>query len=182
MKPLFITAHYDDLEICAGGTAARYGGTSVVLSPKSDKGTEAEADAAAKILGIQRIEPDHYSGSRKLVYQLDLLAEYHDVIIATSPWDSHPEHRAAAGIAREVARKGTPLWFMDHAIPGGYGMGPRPNHFVNFGERMEKYDALDCYEVLRESQIKAVMYRDRYYGITHGYPAAEGFVVVDSIQ
>ena len=183
MKPLFITAHYDDLEICAGGTAARYGGTSVVLSPKTEKGTEAEADAAARILGIQRIEMGHYVGSRKRVYELDLLAEYHDVIIASSPWDSHPEHRAAADIARQVARRGKTLWFMDHAIPGGYAsQALRPNHFVALGERMEKYDALDCYEVLTQRQVRTVMYRDRYYGHIHGEAAAEGFVVANSIQ
>lgn len=183
MKPLFITAHYDDLEICAGGTAARYGGTSVVLSPKTEKGTEAEADAAARILGIQRIEMGHYVGSRKRVYELDLLAKYHDVIIASSPWDSHPEHRAAADIARQVARKGKTLWFMDHAIPGGYtSTAPRPNHFIDIGAHAIKYNALECYEVLTRRQIHTVTYRDFYYGDIHGSLAAEGFVVANSIQ
>ena len=72
---------------------------------------------------------------------------------------------------------------MDHAIPGGYNSGPRPKRFINIGEGFDvKYDALDCYEVLTKTNIKAVMYRDRYYGLTYGMTAAEGFIQEYGIQ
>ena len=185
MKPLFITAHCDDLEVCAGGTAARYGGRSVVLYPKKDKGTISEAEKAAEILGIEieAIGPMGTRGPRPDVTWLDEVAEGCDTIIASSPWDTHPEHQAAARIARQVARKNNiNLWFMDHAIPGGYNNGPRPNHFVNIEHVFDdKYDAIEQYKVLTEQDEKAIMYRDRYYGLIHGMAAAEGFTTEHTI-
>ena len=179
MRPLFITAHYDDLEVSAGGTAARYGGTSVVLSPKPTHGTRKEAEAAAAILGIDLRSTLYHS-----VDALTRMAESHDIIISVSPWDSHPDHQAAASIARQVARKNkTRLWFMDHSIPGGYGQGPRPNHFINImdHQRHIKRRALECYDVLR-AEIEGIEARDRYYGVVHGWEAAEGFTVEHSMQ
>jgi LmbE family N-acetylglucosaminyl deacetylase len=181
-KLLFITAHYDDMEICAGGTAARYGGTSVVLYAKDMKGTKAEAEAAAQSLGVAMVEPEHYEGERKLVRELDLLAAYHDVIIASSPWDSHPEHRKAADIARQLARRGKALWFMDHAIPGGSPTGPRPNHFVTLYDTFKKRDAIFCYNVISTKEYGAASMRDAYYGWINGVPAAESFYIEHSIQ
>jgi len=183
MKPLFLTAHYDDLEICAGGTAARYGGTSVVFFPHEDHGTEEEAEQAAFALGIDSIAAQRYVGSRGLVAWLDGIAAGSDTIISISPYDSHPEHQAVATIARQVARHaGMNLWFMDHAIPGGYPHGPRPNHFVNItGNDDAKYDAIECYNIITQTELRSIMYRDRYYGLTNGVQAAEGFIVENHI-
>ena len=183
MRPLFITAHYDDLEICAGGTAARFGGTSVVLTPKEDKGTEEEAARAAAILRLEIILP---RSGRQGVADLSLIIDSYDTIIASSPWDSHPDHRNAANVARQVARKNNVnLWFMDHAIPGGYNYGPRPNHFVDTGKkpyiRTQKFDAIDCYTVITAEDRRAIYNRDAYYGITHGTSYAEGFVAEHTI-
>lgn len=180
MKPLFITAHYDDLEVSAGGTAARYGGSAVVLTPKGDKGTVAEATRAATILGIELLSPlDGRSG----ISEMTKIAVFFDTIITTSPWDTHPEHQAAASIARQVARKNNVgLWFMDHAVPGGRNFGPRPNHFVNIEKHRQVKDAaLRCYNVLKQ-EVESIRSRDAYYGILHGWYAAEGFVVEHSIQ
>ncbi len=180
MKPLFVTAHYDDMEICAGGTAYRYGGTSVVLYPKPAAGTRMEAIEAARILDVQMRRVSHID--REAVVELTAMAAEHDVIIATSPWDSHPEHRLAANMARQAARKNNvSLWFMDHAIPGGRGRGPRPNHFVMFGGK-GKYDAIDQYAVIGADEKKAVKFRDRYYGAIHGSEFAEGFYIEHHIQ
>lgn len=179
MRPLFITAHYDDLEVSAGGTAARYGGTSVVLYPKPTKGTRKEAEAAAAILGIDLRSTLYHS-----VDTLTRMAESHDIIISVSPWDSHPDHQAAASIARQVARKNkTRLWFMDHSIPGGYGQGPRPRHFVDTtADSKRKRLALECYNVLDAADLAAVDARDIYYGRIHGIIRAEGFTVEHSMQ
>ena len=182
MKPLYITAHYDDLEVCAGGTAARYGGTSAVLYPKDDKGTRAEALPAAGILGIDMLRWVHTIRDERDIVEALTIPSF-DTIIASSPWDTHPEHQQVASIARQVARKNnTNLWFMDHTIPGGYNNGPRPNHFVNIEDVFDtKYDAIEQYKVLTEHDIKAAMYRDRYYGFLRGVAAAEGFVVDHTI-
>ena len=176
MRPLFITAHYDDLEVCAGGTAARFGGRSVVLTPKPKAGTLFEAEQAAEILGIGMTNIGDVAG-------LTRLAQGFDTIITMSPWDTHPDHQAAASIARQVARKNNVnLWFMDHTIPGGYNNGPRPNTFVNIEDVFDtKYDAIERYKVLTNQDIKATMYRDRYYGFLRGMAAAEGFVVDHAI-
>ena len=185
MKPLFITAHCDDLEVCAGGTAARYGGRSVVLYPKKDKGTISEAEKAAEILGIEieAIGQMETRGPRPDVTWLDEVAEGCDTIIASSPWDTHPEHQMAASIARQVARKNNVnLWFMDHAIPGGYNNGPRPNHFVNItGYHVQKIDAIQRYIPHVDIDVGAIFHRDCYYGSILGMNAAEGFVVEHTI-
>ena len=183
MRPLFITAHYDDLEVCAGGTALMHGGISVVLYAKQTHGTELQASHAAAILGIETANPEPYIGDRNIVSWLGEIGEGCDTVIANSPYDSHPEHQAAAAIARQVARKHKGLWFMDHTIPGGYGNGPRPNHFVRFAQyRQTKYDAISCYPIISERELSTVMARDAYYGGIHGVGLAEGFVVEHSIQ
>ena len=175
MKPLFITAHYDDLEVSAGGTAARYGGLSTVLTPQPTHGTLFEAERSAEILGIGLTSIHDVDG-------LTRLAEEFDTIISVSPWDSHPHHQAAASVARQVARKNRQsLWFMDHAIPGGYTASPRPNHFVDiYDYTLTKYDAINCYDVLRD-EVEGIQARDRYYGVIFGRIAAEGFIVEHTI-
>ncbi len=187
MNPLFITAHYDDLEVCAGGTAKRYGGISLVLMPKPNHGTWEQAKVAADILGIR------FYGSRTddnlyLLERLEELSTECDTIISVSPHDSHPEHQAAASIARQLARRNDKaLWFMDHIIPGGYGAGPRPNHFVNISDESAfKYGAIRTYTAVMKrygkSWVPTIIARDRYYGGVHGVYRAEGFVVQDTMQ
>lgn len=182
MKPLFITAHYDDLEVCAGGTASRYGGTSIVLLPRPTHGTFAEAEAAATILGLS--SEYAYRGDRLLVADIGKYVADHTHIIAASPYDSHPEHRKAADIARQLARKNNVnLWYMDHAIPGGYSAAaPRPNHFVYFDTR-QKYEAIGCYSVMEQHVIDTIETRDYYYGSLAGANrTAEGFIIARSSQ
>lgn len=182
MKPLFLTAHYDDLEVCAGGTASRYGGLSVVLYPREDHGTEKEARAAADILGIETVNGKKHVDARNVVAWLDEIVEPYDTVIAANPWDSHPEHQAVAQYARELTRKNDrALWFMDHAMPGGVGHGPRPNMFVQY-ELTAKFDAIAAYEKMmavygEDWQIRTGA-RDLYYGwVNGGSGMAEGFIV-----
>ena len=184
MKPLFLTAHYDDLEVCAGGTASRCYGYSIVLYPKPAHGKDHERERSYEILNVEK---SWVAGDteRRLVDSLDSWLNVHDIkqIIATSPHDSHPEHRQVADIARQVARKNNvDLWFMDHAMPGGYsGTAPRPNHFVKF-ESNDKYDALNCYDILSAADKRAVAARDMYYGRMLGSTYAEGFIIERSSQ
>ena len=185
MKPLFLTAHYDDLEVCAGGTAERYGGTSIVFHPHEDHGKEEEAEEAAFLLGIETVNAKRHASDRDMIAWLDFVAEPFDTIVSTSPYDSHPEHQAVASLARQVARRNNMgLWFMDHAIPGGFGNGPRPNRFVKFG-KTSKYEAMRSYRgMMRQYGSEwpsAVACRDRYYGWMHDGYYAEGFIVENQI-
>jgi len=113
VKPLFITAHYDDLEVCAGGTAKRYGGISIVIAPKPDCGTEEQASVAADILGIE-----HHPASQWPIMLSDIEPLDYDTVISVSPHDSHPEHQQAASLARQLARRNDiTLWFMAQTNP-----------------------------------------------------------------
>ena len=187
MKPLFLTAHYDDLEVCAGGTASRYGGTSLVIYPKYAYGKQTEAYQAAERLGITTIEAERYIGNRNLINFIDALAETKDTIITTSPYDSHPEHQKVAALAAQAARKNRKaLWYMDHAIPGGYTDSPRPNKFVDItGHMPHKRASIRCYESAVKAYgtnwLETIAARDTYYGRIHGVVEAEGFIVTDSI-
>jgi LmbE family N-acetylglucosaminyl deacetylase len=176
VKILAITAHYDDLEICAGGTAALNDTTSVVLYPRILKGDRGEALKAYEYLGVK--EQTLMGADRVIVADLTDIAEDYDLIVTNHKWDSHPDHQKAASIAEQVARKNqTGLWYMDHAIPGGHPAGPRPNTFVNTSAYdMVKYDAIECYNCISQDDLAAVMRRDRYYGAIHGLHAAEGFI------
>jgi len=180
VKPLAITAHYDDMEISAGGTMTRYRGTSLVLKAREGAATHSEAVQAAEALLVQRILAP-YASEREIVDALS--NKPYDTIITCSPWDSHPDHKYAASMAQQVARKaGMNLLYMDTAIPGGVdGTAPKPNLFVTI--QPSKYDALECYvsqvEKYGPMWINAVRARDQLYGFQHGVPLAEGFVVAD---
>jgi len=184
MRPLAITAHYDDMEISAGGTMNRYGGISLVLTPSPTAAPREEAKEAATALGIT-LSPILIDRSRRLIDKIDTTIKNYgvDTIITCSPHDSHSDHRAAAAMARQAARQaGLNLLYMDHAIPGGYdGTTPKPNMFVTITPT--KYDALDCYvsqvEKYGPAWINAVRARDQMYGFQHGVPLAEGFVLAD---
>ena len=183
MKPLYLTAHYDDMEVGAGGTATRFGGTSIVLYPREDKGNRKEAERAADILGVQLTKWIGPVTDRAAVAQIDSIvkSEGIDTIISTSPYDSHPEHQKVASLARQVARKNNvSLWWMDHAIPGGMGNGPRPNMFVTFDDPAPKAGAIDCYEVMN-GWHRPILARDAYYGSMVGAGHAEGFIVEHGI-
>ena len=171
------------MEVGAGGTASRYGGLSVVLYPREDHGSESEAQAAAEILGIETISGQRYVNERNVVSWLDRIAEPFDTVIAANPWDSHPEHQQVAQYARELTRKNDmALWFMDHAMPGGVGRGPRPNTFVSTDAWIpKKAQAIRAYGkmvgVYGEGWIDAAVSRDAYYGWANGVKYAEGFIV-----
>ncbi len=185
MSVLWLTAHYDDLEVCAGGTATKLGGYSLVLYPKTTHGKEDERDRSYEMLGIQAYWNSDDTEVRDVVHSLDARLSQIDVthIIATSPYDTHPEHRKAADLARQVARKNNvDLWFMDHSMPGGYsGTAPRPNHFVKYDSN-DKYDAMNCYDILTAADKRAVAARDMYYGRMLGSTYAEGFIIERSSQ
>lgn len=185
MRPLAVTAHYDDMEVGAGGTLGRFGGFSLVLTPHKEGAPLAEATAASIALGVRLHTLGMHIPERELVQKINttILNNGIDTIITCNPNDSHADHRWVASVAAQAARKeGTNLLYMDYAIPGGYdGTTQRPNFFVTI--QPSKYDALECYESQIEKYgprwINAVWARDQTCGFQHGVPLAEGFIVAD---
>ena len=185
MRPLIITAHYDDMEVSAGGTCAKYKAPTFVLTPKEEGAYRDEWLEARAALGIFHGGFDSFSrlSDREIVNGITSFWHGHDTIITTNPWDSHPDHQHAASIGQQVARKrGMNLLYMDHAIPGGYdGTSPKPNFFVPING--VKYDALKCYKSQIQKYgpewIQTIEARDKSNGWTHNTRWAEGFIVAD---
>lgn len=192
MKILALGAHPDDVEVSAGGTIARFAAEGHEVSIRTltypyDKNTLwREANKAALTLGAVWDDWGENWTERDLVAWPFVW----DLIIAPHPiYDSHPQHRNAGSLAQQIARKNnTDLWFMDHAIPGGWVADrPRPNHFVNISDYAEtKYNAIKQYKQWLEKYgskwTEDIFLRDTYYGTVIGTLAAEGFTIGFSRQ
>lgn len=117
---LVLGAHPDDAEVHVGGMlalASDRGLKAAILDlTAGDLGTRgtpetrrAEAQAAAKILGTQRIVLDFPDGrfTEEEAYRTRLMAEFRrlrpEVLILPAPEDRHPDHRRAHRLGREAA-------------------------------------------------------------------------------
>lgn len=183
MRPLAITAHYDDMEISAGGTMARYNGHSIVVKPQPGAASRDEAKTAAETLGVT-LAPHIITTGRGLIREIDKTITLHtiDTIITCNPDDSHPDHNHATKVAQQAARKaGINLLYMDYAIPGGIHGTGTPNFYVTINP--VKYDAMRHYrsQIVKygDRWVDTVKARDMVYGFQHGVEYAEGFTVAD---
>lgn len=117
---LVLGAHPDDAEVHVGGLlalASDRGLKAAILDlTAGDLGTRgtpetrrAEAQAAAKILGVQRIVMDFPDGrfTEEERFRVRLMAEFRSlrpkVLILPAPEDRHPDHRRAHRLGREAA-------------------------------------------------------------------------------
>ena len=117
---LALGAHPDDAEVHVGGIlalASDRGMKAAILDLTSgDLGTRgtaetrrAEAQAAARILGVSRIVLDFPDGrfTEDEIYRQRLMAEFRRlrprVLILPAPEDRHPDHRRAHRLALEAA-------------------------------------------------------------------------------
>ena len=117
---LVLGAHPDDAEVHVGGLlalAADRGLAAAILDlTAGELGTRgtpetrrAEAQAAAKILGVQRIVMDFPDGrfTEEERFRVRLMAEFRSlrpkVLILPAPEDRHPDHRRAHRLGREAA-------------------------------------------------------------------------------
>ncbi len=117
---LVLGAHPDDAEVHVGGLlalAADRGLAAAILDlTAGDLGTRgtpetrrAEAQAAARILGVQRIILDFPDGrfAEDEAFRVRLMAEFRrlrpKVLILPAPDDRHPDHRRAHRLGREAA-------------------------------------------------------------------------------
>lgn len=93
-----VMAHPDDAELWAGGTLARHaqsGGSVTIVVPRLDKVRDAEAKAAAAILGARLFRLDSLTPE---AIQAVLIESRPTVVITHPVNDIHPEHQAAAQI------------------------------------------------------------------------------------
>ncbi len=117
---LVLGAHPDDAEVHVGGLlalASDRGLKAAILDlTAGELGTRgtpetrrAEAQAAAKILGVQRIVMDFPDGrfTEEERFRVRLMAEFRSlrpkVLILPAPEDRHPDHRRAHRLGREAA-------------------------------------------------------------------------------
>ncbi|GLH68779.1 bacillithiol biosynthesis deacetylase BshB1 [Geothrix rubra] len=117
---LVLGAHPDDAEVHVGGLlalASDRGLKAAILDlTAGELGTRgtpetrrAEAQAAAKLLGVQRIVMDFPDGrfTEEERFRVRLMAEFRSlrprVLILPAPEDRHPDHRRAHRLGREAA-------------------------------------------------------------------------------
>jgi len=192
---LFLAAHPDDVEVCAGGTLAKHvasgDNVEVVLGyMPSGVGTVRveELMAAAEYLNYTPCQIR--TGTTREM--LDILeGEYPvseiDRVYTMHVGDSHQEHREIARLAMAYCRDNTcDLIMCQPAIPGGITDRPFvPNMYVNIDEYIDaKRQAIslhksqvDKYSPKRD-WVEAIVARDRANGqLTHGQ-YAEAFEII----
>ena len=195
MNALFVAAHPDDVEVCAGGTIAKLtsnGWEITIATPDPGLERRVEGWKAAAILGVTywawRTEKDRRETIDFLERNPFGPLEW-DLIVTPSPQDSHQEHRQAAELGYALSRKNTTeLWHMNTGIPGGLAITPQLNHYMTFGstEWQLKSDALQAHASQWEKYggwewHDTITARDELYGKLVGAPFAEAYDRVFSV-
>ena len=191
MRALFLGAHPDDVEVCAGGTVAKLTGKDweVVIAtphPANLRYMEAQEAAGALKATYWAIDPD--LPRREVIVYLELNGIW-DLIVTPSPQDSHQEHRETAELGYALARKNNvELWHMNTGIPGGLAISPNLNHFMTFGseEWQAKSNALQAHESQWDKYggwdwHDTIVARDVHYGGILGARYAEGYERIFSV-
>ncbi len=190
MRALFLGAHPDDVEVCAGGTVAKLTSREweiFIATPNLGTDRTSEARAAAPMLGAL-YWPWHPDAPQRAV--IVFLEQYkYDLIVTPSPQDSHQEHREVAELGYALARKNNvELWHMNTGIPGGLAISPNLNHFMTFGvpESQAKSDALQAHGSQWDKYggwkwHNTIMARDEHYGGLVGALFAEGYERIFSV-
>ena len=193
MRALFLGAHPDDVEVCAGGTVAKLvanGWEVVIATPyKNDVRYEEAVRAAAALgavywnwkVGLERRDVIIFcEGGQRPGW---------DLIVTPSPQDSHQEHREIAELGYALARKNNvELWHMNTGIPGGLAISPKLNHFMslNNDQLRAKSDSIRAHKSQWEKYggwdwLDTISARDRHYGGLIGAPYAEGYERIFSV-
>ena len=194
MRALFLGAHPDDVEVCAGGTAAKLTSRDwelVIATPnpyKSQRWLEAR-DAAMILGGVYWGWNEEMTQREVLVYLEGGQRPAWDLIVTPSPQDSHQEHQEISRLGYALARKNNvELWHMNTAIPGGLAITPKLNHFMTFGmaEMQVKSKAIQAHGTQWDKYGSwkwhdTIVARDRHYGGLIGAPYAEGYERIFSV-
>ena len=180
MRLLVIAAHPDDEVLLAGGTMAKYGGTSFILGQGRETTTDQRFDAVALLNWVTQIEE-----------AID--REQPDTIITHHYADVNKDHRiiyeAVMAAARPVRYRGA-IWLGE--VPGSTDWWHErftPNLYVELTTEQvaQKCDAMDAYggEVRDwphpRSRV-AIINRSLEHGATVMGEYAEAFQVVREIR
>ncbi len=195
---LVLAPHADDEVFGCGGAIAAHvrAGVPVDVVILTDgarfgePGARAdESRAAAAVLGYG--EPEFWSlPDRGLAYEEALVrrvadaitASGADLVYAPSPWEIHPDHRQAAAIAIEAARRtGTRLACYEVGSP------LRPNLLLDISELAEtKQQAMQCFASQSKMQDYGrqiwALNQYRSYTLPHGVVAAEAYLVLSAAE
>jgi LmbE family N-acetylglucosaminyl deacetylase len=190
---LVLAPHPDDEVFGCGGTLVQMkaaGATviEVILTSGDQAGDaavrEAESCAASATLGLSvprywRLPDRGVTASVHLVERLvdEVAANGVDLILAPSPWEIHPDHRAACQLASEAARR------LGGAVRLGFyevGVPLRPNCLCDITACVPlKRQAMDCFasQMLLQDYGEQVLALNRFrsYTLGHGVTHAEAF-------
>jgi LmbE family N-acetylglucosaminyl deacetylase len=200
-----VGSHSDDLEVGAGGTAARLvkEGNEVdfllicnLSRIKNISKRLEEAHIAAEVLGTNLEVIDLQEGNFRDIPKTELVAKL-DKTFESKPYkkvfvpchcDSHSDHSFAARVFFSVCRKNlNDLLMYEPAIPSG--ITPDPfflNYFVDISNEIkQKMDAVHCHESqieqYGEDWIISIESRARYLGQRFNKKFVEAFSVVKII-
>lgn len=197
-RVLVLSPHPDDESIGCGGTICQHVAVGdevrVIFLTSGEKGghgaslemvrktREAEARAAARILGVEQIEfwraPDGgLSATRKLLIRLTgLLKEWRpDIVYTTHPGEAHPDHRAAPRILQRglglaqirspviyLFEIWTPIGKLDHIVD--------ISRWMNTKLRAVRRYRSQCAVVQFDAAVAGL---NRYRGEMHSWPEGE---------
>lgn len=193
-----LAPHADDEVFGCGGAIAAHARAGVpvrviVLTDGAARGEAAdrpgESMAAAQLLGYGTPEfwtyPDRgLRCDEETVERVAaaVRASDADLLYAPSPWEVHPDHRQAAAIAAQVARRtGVRVAFYEVGSP------LRPNLLVDITASAATKDrAMQCFQSQLEhqeyaSQIRALNHY-RSYTLPRAVAAAEAFLLLDATE
>lgn len=205
-RALFVGAHLDDIELAAGGTAARLcdAGADVkflVMSTSEyvnyDGGHFRDADVAvaegqkaAATLGVTDIDilkfpakdvENHSSVVESINRVVDAFRP--TVIFTHWPFDTHRSHANTALATIAAGRYYNSVLMYEPITPSGRSyVGFRPQLYVNIDETLDrKLEALRChvseYEKYGEQWLEGVSARSRYRGYEMQATHGEAFEV-----
>jgi LmbE family N-acetylglucosaminyl deacetylase len=207
LRTLFVGAHLDDIELAAGGTAARLCalGAQVRWLVLSDSGYAsfdgrthrrsdvalAEGRAAAKVLGVEALTvrdfpaKDIENDSRAVEAIEAVIEEFDPTTVFTHwPFDTHRSHANTALATIAAARRRNSILMYEPITPSGRSyVGFKPQAYVAIDGVVElKEAALRChaseYGKYGEAWIEGMLARARYRGFEMAARFGEAFEVL----
>lgn len=206
-RALFVGAHLDDIELAAGGTAARIRklGGEVFWLVLSESGYVSfdgrsvrdasvaleEGHAAARALGVTALQVhdlpakdiDNHSSVVEVIERV--VNDFDPTIIFSHwPFDTHRSHANAALTTIAAARRRNSVLMFEPITPSGRSyMAFRPQVYVAIDDVVDqKIEALKChaseYRKYGEDWIDGILARARYRGFEMAATFGEAFEVL----
>ena len=203
---LVVAPHADDEVLGCGGTIQylRADGGRVfvhivanrVVDHREDPvyidGTKRAAEAAAKLLGVERVLYSDLPDERLDAPLIDVIVAIEkvvkdirpDVVFVPSAGDSDQDHRAVASACRVACRAVDTV--LAYEVPGP-SRGFLPNHYVDIGRYLPaKIKAMCCYEeemrpYPHPRSERGLECHARFRGMEAGLEFAEAFLVLKQV-